>query len=53
MTGEHNTKNNNQMEGSSQHWTSPEDGLLLGRKAHRREKENCACKLEKFLLTYC
>jgi hypothetical protein len=31
VTGEHDTINNNQMEGSSQHWTSPGDGLLLGR----------------------
>jgi hypothetical protein len=23
MTSEHETRNNNQMEGSSQHWTSP------------------------------
>jgi hypothetical protein len=33
MTGEHDTRNKNQMEGSSQHWTSPEDGFLLGRNA--------------------
>jgi hypothetical protein len=33
MTGEYGTRNNNQLEGSSQHWTSPEDGLLLGRNA--------------------
>jgi hypothetical protein len=33
MTGEHDTRNNNQMECSSQHWTSPEDGLLLDRNA--------------------
>jgi hypothetical protein len=33
MTGEHDTRNTNQTENSSQHWTSPEDGLLLGRNA--------------------
>ena len=33
MTGENDTRNNNQMEGSGQHWTSPEDSLKLGRKA--------------------
>jgi hypothetical protein len=31
MTGEHDTRYNNQMEGSSQHRTSPNDDLLLGR----------------------
>jgi hypothetical protein len=31
MTGEHDSRNNNQMEDSSQHWTFPEDGLLVGR----------------------
>ena len=33
MVGNHNTRSNNQREGSSQHWTSPEEGLLLGRNA--------------------
>jgi hypothetical protein len=33
MTGEHDTIDSNQMEGSSQHWTSSEDGLLLGRNS--------------------
>jgi hypothetical protein len=33
MTGEHDTRGSNQMENSSQHWTSPEDGLVLGRNA--------------------
>jgi hypothetical protein len=33
MTGERDTRDSNQMENNSQHWTSPEDGLLLGRKA--------------------
>ena len=33
MTGEDDTRNNNQMEGSSHHRTAPEDGLLLGRNA--------------------
>jgi hypothetical protein len=27
------TRCNNQMEDKSQHWISPEDGLLLGRNA--------------------
>jgi hypothetical protein len=53
MIGEHDTRNNNQMEGSSQHWISPEDGLLLGQNAPRREREkkrNFAYKLENFVL---
>jgi hypothetical protein len=33
MTGEHDTRDSNQMEGSSQQWTSADDGLLLGRNA--------------------
>jgi hypothetical protein len=28
MTGEDDARNSNQIEGSSQHWTSFEDGLL-------------------------
>jgi hypothetical protein len=32
MTGEHDTRNNNQMKDDSQQRTSPEDGLLLGHK---------------------
>jgi hypothetical protein len=31
MTSEHDTRDNNQMEGSSPHWISPEDVLFLGR----------------------
>ena len=50
MTCEHDTRNNNYMAGRCQHWTSPEEGLLLGRNAWRREKENCACKLGNFVL---
>jgi hypothetical protein len=38
LTSEHDTRNNNQMEDSSQHWTSPEDGLLLGRNAYKKKK---------------
>ena len=33
MTGEHDTWGSNQMEDNNQHWTSPEDGILLGRNA--------------------
>ena len=37
MTGDRSyysdTRCSNQMEDNSQHWTSPEDGLLLGRNA--------------------
>jgi hypothetical protein len=33
MTGERDTKCSNQIEHNSQHWTSPEDGLLLSRNA--------------------
>jgi hypothetical protein len=50
MTGEHDTRNKNPMEGRSQYQTSPEDGLLLGRNAYRREKENCACKLGNYII---
>ena len=39
MTGEHDTRINNQMEDSSQHWTSPEDGLLLGRTLRKEKKK--------------
>ena len=39
MRGEHDTRSNNQMIGSSQHWTSPEDGLLLGRNAREEKKK--------------
>jgi hypothetical protein len=54
MTGKHDTRNNNQLEGSSQHWISPDDGLLLGRNTQTRVKENYARKLGNFVLfTYC
>jgi hypothetical protein len=33
MTGEGDTTGSNQMENNSQHWTSPEAGLLIRRKA--------------------
>ena len=33
MTGERDTKGSNELENNNQHWTSPEDGLLLGRNA--------------------
>jgi hypothetical protein len=33
MTGERDTTSSNQMENNSQHWTSPEDGFLLGQNA--------------------
>ena len=39
ITGEHDTRINNQMEDSSQHWTSPEDGLLLGRTLRKEKKK--------------
>jgi hypothetical protein len=48
MTGEHDTRDSNQMEGSSQNWISPEDGLLLDQNVQR--KKNCACKLGSFVL---
>ena len=52
MTGEHDTRDSNHTEGSSRHWTSPEDDLLLGRNAQR--KTNRAGKLGNFVLfTYC
>ena len=50
MTGEHDARNSNQMENNSQHWTSPEDGLLLDRNVYRRDKKNGAYKLENFVL---
>ena len=38
MTGEHDTTRYKRMENNSQHRTSPEDGLLLGRNALSEKK---------------
>jgi hypothetical protein len=36
MTGEHDARGSYEMEGSNQHWTSSEDGLLLGIVKHMK-----------------